>query len=193
MQLFGLKRFEMKTIAIIITTLFLATGVLAQDPANKEAANNLTKKELRKAKLEADFQRTSALISSRQFVVEADWLGNSSGTRVSVSSNLNFISVDSSNAIIQTGSNSLFGRNGFGGVTAEGTITGWKEYTNAKSKSSSIRMDVSSRRGLFTIFIDISASGKATATLSGQTAGRLIYYGRLVPLNESNAYSGFSM
>jgi hypothetical protein len=193
MQIIGLKRFEMKATAIILAVLLLATGTFAQDVARKNAGKELTKKEQRKARLEADFQRTSAVISSRQFVIEADWLGNSSGTRVSVSSNLNFISVDSSNAIIQTGSNSLFGRNGFGGVTAEGTITGWKAYTNAKSKSSSIRMDVSSRRGLFTIFIDISASGKATATLSGQTAGRLIYYSRLVPLDESNAYAGFSM
>jgi hypothetical protein len=188
-----LKRMEMKAIAIIIAVFFLSTGVSAQEDVNKDAGNNLTKKEQRKAKLDADFQRTSSMISSRQFVLEADWLGNSSGTRYAVSSNLNFISVDSIDAIIQTGNNASFSRNGFGGVTAEGTITGWKVFTNSKSKSNSIRMDVSSRRGLFTIFIDISASGKATATLSGQTAGRLMYYGRIVPLNESNAYSGFSM
>jgi hypothetical protein len=55
-----------------------------------------------------------------------------------------------------------------------------------------VHMDVSTSIGYYTIFIDISASGNTTATLTGNRPGRLVFYGRLQPTNETFAYKGSS-
>lgn len=184
----------MKTIAFFLAAALIATGVYAQDnPVKKDdSSNKLTRKEKRKAELETNYQRTRELINSRQFVLEADWLSGKGGQRIPVTSNLNFISVDSTDAVIQTSSSSKLGSNGLGGVTAEGTISNWEEYVNEKNKTFSITFEVTSRRGIYTLFLDVSASGDASATLSGIYAGRLVYQGRLLALEESRVFIGTS-
>jgi hypothetical protein len=185
---------NMKSIAIIVAGLLLATSLSAQDyTAKKGTGNDPTRKEKRQAKLAAGFQQTSALLDSRQFVLEADWLSNNRGRRIPVTSSLNFISVDSIQAVIQTGNNTSLGYNGVGGITAEGNITNWKLDKNAKNMTASLRMDVFSHQGNFTIFMEISSSGRATARLSGMRAGQLIYEGRLVPLDTTRVYKGSSL
>lgn len=184
----------MKTIAIIIAAFMLTTGLSAQDNAAKTKAGNdgASRKEKRKTEMEANFLKTKGILNSKQFVVEADWLGNSWGSRIPVTSNLNFISIDSVEAIIQTGNNSLFGPNGLGGVTAKGSISSWKMNVNEKNKSVSIKLNVLSPVDTFTVFMNVSASGNVTADINGIRAGKLYYYGRIVPLEESHAYAGSS-
>jgi len=53
-------------------------------------------------------------------------------------------------------------------------------------------MDVSTSLGYFMISMDIDANGKTTATLSSNRAGKLIYIGNLIPLEESYAFRGSS-
>jgi hypothetical protein len=177
----------MKTTGLVIVGLLLTAGLFAQETNSNQQPS---KKERRKAELQANFQKTSEILATRQFVVEADWLGNGKGDRISVPSNLNFISVDSSNSVIQTGNNSRMGLNGVGGITARGTISGWVLNSFEKRKTSSIKFNVLSPNGIYTIFIDVDASGYATATLSGNTAGRLLFYGKILPLGQSGAYTG---
>jgi len=184
----------MKTIALIIAAILLVTGTSAQDnAAKKETGNvNLSRKEKRKAELEAGYQQTKALLDTRQFVLEADWIGGRGGQRIPVTANLNFISVDSAQTVIQTSSNSRLGYNGLGGITAEGTISNWKEKANEKNKTFFISFEVMSRTGIYSISMDVSASGNATATLSGIYAGRLVYTGNLVALEDSRVFKGTS-
>lgn len=181
----------MKTFAFIISAILISGLVSAQDIESGKA-DTPSRKELRKQKLEADYQKNRAIIDSLQFVLEADWLSNQWGSRIPVNSTLNFIRVDSAEAVIQTGSNFSMGHNGLGGTTATGEITHFSVNTNDKRKSISIRMDVSTRIGFYNVFIDISGSGAATATMSGVSAGKLIFYGRLVPLTSSYAFKGSS-
>ncbi|NVO20783.1 MAG: DUF4251 domain-containing protein [Bacteroidetes bacterium] len=177
----------MKTPGLIIATILLTTGLFAQEANSNQQPS---KKERRKAEIEANFQKTTGILASRQFVIEADWLGNGKGDRISVPSNLNFISVDSSNAVIQTGNNSRMGLNGVGGITARGTLSGWVMNSFEKRKTNSIKLNVLSPNGIYTIFLDVEASGYATATLSGNTSGRLLFYGKIVPLGQSGTYTG---
>lgn len=151
-----------------------------------------TRKEIRMEKLDSEYRKLVSVIDSRQFILEADWLSNQWNSRISVPSNLNFIRVDSSEAVIQTGNNYYMGQNNVGGVTATGNIDSWLVTKNDKKKNLSMKMDVSTQIGFFTIFMDISATGNATATLSGSKHGKLIYTGRIVPLSESIVYKGSS-
>jgi hypothetical protein len=100
--------------------------------------------------------------------------------------------LDSVEAVIQTGNNFAVGRNGVGGTTATGKVTKMVINKNDKKKTLSVRLDVATTIGYFNIFMDITSSGYATATLSGMSAGKLIYYGKIIPLEDSFSYKGRS-
>ncbi|MDP4208073.1 MAG: DUF4251 domain-containing protein [Bacteroidota bacterium] len=185
----------MKTLAIIIVALFLASGLSAQENAtNKEVVK--TEKQKRKAARDSAFAneylKLKGIIDSMSFVLEADYLYNQWGYRIWVPSELNFIMVDSSEVVIQTGNNSGVGYNGVGGVTVEGTISGWKVKKDPKNSSFFITMEVNSINGFYTVFIDISANGRASATLSGLRPGRLTWDGWVQPLYNTSTYQGMS-
>ncbi len=185
----------MKILAIFLTALLFSTGLSAQESNPKQESGRLSRqerKEIRDAKTAKEFSETSELLNSMHFVLEADYLSNQYGYRVMANSNLNFILVDSTEAVIQTGSNTGIGYNGVGGVTARGNISSWKVQRNEKKKSILVQMDVSTSLGYFMISMDIDANGKTTATLSSNRAGKLIYIGNLIPLEESYAFRGSS-
>jgi hypothetical protein len=186
----------MKTIAFIITALLIATGVSAQDNIQKQDADNsqkIEKKEQREALQSKQLKEISALINSKRFSLEADNLNNQYGYRWFVTPNLNFILVDSSESVIQTGRNVGIGYNGVGGITAKGAIKSWKVQTNEKQKTLTVEWNVSTNIGFFNIVMYVSSSGSATATLSGNWPGRLTYEGHLIPLDDSYAYQGSSL
>lgn len=181
----------MKTMIKILTVLLIAGGfsasVYAGNPQDRKA-----KKEARKAAVEKEYQQTANLLGNRDFVLEADYLANRFGNRVPVTSNLNFIKVDSSKAVIQIGSPTGLGYNGVGGVTAEGRIGKWQVTQNPKKKSFQIYMNVMTPLGSYDIHFFVSANGYSQATLSGITAGQLTYSGYLVPTEASRVYQGYN-
>ncbi len=181
----------MKAIIKILTVLIIAGGfsasVYAGNLQDREA-----KKEARKAAIEKEYQQTARLLENRNFVLEADYLANRYGNRVPVTSNLNFIKVDSSEAVIQIGSPTGLGYNGVGGVTAEGRIGKWEVTQNPKKKSFQVYMNVMTPLGSYDIHFFIGANGYAQATLGGVTAGKLTYSGYVVPTESSRIYQGYN-
>jgi len=186
----------MKTIAIIILGLFLTTGISAQEnksQSESEKNDKIDKKVQREALRAEKFKETKAIVNNMHFVLEADFLSNQYGYRNYVNSNLNFIMVDSTEAVIQTGRNTGIGYNGVGGLTAKGNITSWKVITNEKKKTMNVEMNVSSAIGFFRVYMNVSAEGHITANLTGNYPGSLIYDGKLVNLERSYAYKGSSL
>lgn len=178
----------MKTNLIFIAALLFMGGLSAQE-RNKTRET----KEGKAIRVESEYQSMSKLIDDKAFILEADFRSDQHGFRFPISSMINFIRVDSSTAVIQTGSNHGLGANGVGGLTAEGRILKWKVSKDSKRKTFFISMNVLTSLGSYDIFINVSASGNASATLSGTTSGKLIYQGRLLSLPESKAYQGNSI
>ena len=183
----------MKLISLIVLSLFLAGGLSAPNDATSKQALKKEKKAKRDSILNSEYQLTKNMIDSMDFVLEANYLANQVGYRVPVTSNLNFIMVDSLRAVLQTGRSSGMGYNGVGGVTAEGTISNWKVKSIGKNKSFVITMTVMSSIGIYDVFIDVSPSGKATARLSGLWPGELVWDGYLVPIEQTRVYKGRSI
>ena len=177
----------MKRLVVFFALIISASIIFAQ--GNDENAV-LTKKEKRNAELEKDYQLTKSMLENKDFVLEADYLQDRYGNRVLVNSTINFVSVDSTEAIIQIGSNFRLGPNGVGGVTAKGRIDKWELTNDQKHKAFILRMNVMTIIGIYDLFINISASGRGSATLSGMTAGRLTFDGHLVPWEESSVFVG---
>ena len=115
-------------------------------------------------------------------MLEADYFSNRMGDRMPVTSSLNFISVDSSNFVLQIGRNSGTGYNGVGGITAEGNASRYNVQTDDKRKSFYVSFSVTTAIGAYDINMSVSSDGYASATLTGLRSGQLIYTGGLVPI-----------
>ena len=183
----------MKLLSALLISLFIITGLSAQDTKNtKESAkeNARIKKEERDKKIENEFRLTDELINSKSFVLEAQSLRNTRGVQVQVSTLLNFISIDSADAILQIGSMSRSGFNGVGGITEEGRISNWKVNKDEKRKSFNLFMTVQSKFNTYDITMFIDYSGHAEATITGLRAGRLTFTGDLVSRENSSIFKG---
>lgn len=185
----------MKKTGILTIILIFAAGLsVSAAAADKNGTiKHDTVNEKKNNKTELEYKATTNMLDSMSFVLEAYNLRDAWGNMAIVPSTLNFIMVDSSIAVIQIGSNSRIGPNGVGGVTAKGTVSGWRLQKNSKHKSFTVFMTITTPIGIYDVNMFVSANGKATATISGLSRGKLIYDGDLVPLSESRVYEGRSL
>src|SRR6056297_1996752 len=113
----------MKKLIIISIVFSLGLSSVMMGQNNKETREE--KKKEKVEKYERLFQNTKNILESKEFVLEAHYLGNKYGQRIPVSSTINFIMVDSSEAVLQIGNTTGVGYNGLGGITTDGRITAW--------------------------------------------------------------------
>ncbi len=179
----------MKKILFIVLIAFSANFVFAQQQDNSK----MTKKEKRQAELQQQYEMTKGMIEDRNFVLESDFLQDRYGNRVFVNSTINFVMVNGDTAVIQIGSNHGLGPNGVGGVTAKGKITKWEIKENKKKKTFYLTMNMMSSIGIYDVSFSVGPTGQATAYLSGIRAGKLIFDGDLVQLEDSSVFEGQSI
>lgn len=175
----------------LLTLVFLLISFKSYSQDDK-----LTREEKKSAKKEQayfNFQVMDSMIMNKSFVLEADFLENGYGGRRPVMSNINFIMVDSLKAVLQTGNDSRMGYNGVGGITAEGRISNMKITKNEKSLSFFLRFTVTTQIGFYDVAMNIYSSNFARAEITGLTAGKLIYDGRIQTLYNSRVYKGRSI
>jgi hypothetical protein len=148
------------------------------------------RKEVRKAQMTENFYILDSLLNSRRFVLEASYLKNKYGDMVSVSSMVNFIRVNGSKGVLQTGSYQSIGSNGVGGVTAEGTIGLWEIKRNVKSLTYNLRFNLLTNIGNWDVLLTVTSDNRASATISGTTSGKLTWDGHLKALDNSRVFKG---
>jgi hypothetical protein len=174
-----------------LTIVFLLVAFKSYSQDDK-----LTRQEKKAAQKEQqyiNYQVLDSMIKNKSFVLEADFLENGFGGRRPVMSNINFIMVDSLKAVLQTGNDNRMGYNGVGGVTAEGQISNMKVTKNQKSLSFFLRFTVSTQVGFYDVAMNIYSTNFARAEITGLTAGKLIYDGRIQTLYNSRVYKGRSL
>jgi ABC-type microcin C transport system duplicated ATPase subunit YejF len=190
----------MKKIMVIILTSVVALNAYSQveNQVDSKTTKKLTKAqkmEQRRIEAEETAKLVDWMVENRQFVLEANYLSNQYGERQIVSSNINFIAVDSSKITIQLASlTGIGGANGMGGVTADGTISQFRvEKVGKDRKGYSIRIMAMTHIGSYDITFFITQGGNADATITGTTRGKLNYHGTLVPLAVSKVYKGMTI
>ncbi|MFB6318355.1 DUF4251 domain-containing protein [Saccharicrinis sp. FJH54] len=182
------KRFLIMMLALM-PLIFFSNGMGQDSRADQK---QLEKREA-KAQLEKEYNQTRDMLHNRDFVLEADHLMDKWGNRAWVSSSINFVMVDSTEAVIQIGSNYRLGPNGVGGVTAKGKITKWSVKENPKNASFFVQMNVMTGIGIYDVSFSISAGGISTASVTGLRPGRLTFEGDVVPLEYSGVFEGQSI
>lgn len=179
-------------LAIILTLglLWLPGRAFSQDFQQDNEMTKKDKKEARKAELYANFQAIDTLLQRKEFVIEADYLQNSYGQRVPVTTSLNFIKVNNPEVVLQTGNNFANGYNGVGGVTAEGSLSNWKVDKDMKHLNYTVTFSTTTDIGTYDVVLRINSDGKAMATISGFSRGTLTYTGNMVALYNSRVFKG---
>jgi len=183
----------MKKMKTYFTGLLLVIGLFGMfvnSNSQDTKPDKKSKKEAKEAQMKANFHVLDSLLSFQKFVLEAEFLQNQYGSRISVASNINFIRVDGPKSVLQTGSDFREGSNGLGGVTAEGTIGNYKITRNKKNLTISVTFNVLTQIGAFDIFLDVGADNNAKATISGTTSGRLTWDGHITTLDNSRVFKG---
>ena len=187
----------MNKVVLLIIAVFINPGTFCQEEQviSKDEQKKLAKEQRKadKERAEAEMREVTALMLEYQrFVLEANYVGNQTGSRIPVSSLLNFIAVDSNKVVLQLGSHFGIGINGVGGVTVEGRVTKYEVKKTERKKGTSyyVIMYITSSAGLYDVSLNVSELGYTDATVRGNTSGQLRYTGELVPLSLSRVYKG---
>jgi hypothetical protein len=185
----------MKTMKMNMVSLFCILGfflISLNSNSQDIKLSRQERKEARKAQMAANFNVLDSLLNEKSFVLEADYLQNGYGYRVPVVSGLNFIEVNNSYGILQTGSNFRMGYNGVGGVTAEGIIGKWEVSKDFKKMSYTMQFSLLTNIGHYDVFMTVSSDNHATATITGLGPGRLTWDGHLETINNSRVFKGWN-
>lgn len=183
----------MKTINRIRLNSFLVIGfflISLQGNSQDIKLSRQERKELRKAQMAENYRILDTLLNSKSFVLEADFLRNRYGQRVPVPSSINFIRVNESTGVLQTGANLGPGYNGVGGVTAEGRIGKWEIRKNPKSLSYTLSFSIHSQIGHYDVIMVVNSDNHASATIRGLWPGDLTWDGHLETIYNSRVYKG---
>jgi hypothetical protein len=174
---------------LVITGFFICsyTGLAQEAQLSKQE-----KKAIKKAQAELNFHILDSLVSSRNFVLEADYLRNKYGMNIPVLTSLNFIKVAGENGVLQTGSDAGVGYNGVGGVTAEGKIGTWKIDRDPKHFTITLRFSIVTNVGNYDVLMTVNSSNNASATITGLTPGNLTWDGHLETLDNSGVFKGYN-
>jgi hypothetical protein len=186
----------MKRIVIILLMALVVLPSFAQELSKQEQKR--LEKELKKEQKAEDQAQTAAVVSAMveygRFVLEANMLKDKRGNSLNVSSNLNFVAVDSLTGVIQVGSNSYIGRNGVGGVTVEGQVSDYKYIKNEKNGTYTITYYLRTPVGSYDVRVSAFPDSRANADVRSTTWGdKLSYSGFLVPPGISRVYKGMSL
>jgi|WetSurMetagenome_2_1015567.scaffolds.fasta_scaffold04890_4 hypothetical protein len=189
----------MKKYIIALLMGVVTAHVCAQNNNDENKAARQQKKAQRLERRIAEEALTAhmvdSLIMAKRFVLKANYLSNQRGQRVIVSSNINFIIVDSNEVVIQIASNNnMGGSNGLGGITATGKITHYNMKKLGKGDGYySISFSTMTSVGSYDIVLNISRGANTDASISGITYGKLNYHGVIHPLEQSGVYKGRSI
>ena len=188
----------MRKLIFMIAAAVVAVPALAQEEQGIDS-KTARKMEREQRKLqeqieaEAMSRLVDSLVSQRNFILTANYLSNQSGRRVVVDDNINFIIVDSTDIVIQYGSigSPMIGYNGLGGLTTDGRITKFEVTKTGRNKDNyTIQITAMTTVGIYDLFLYISPDGNGTATIGGNTRGKLIYYGNVLPVKGARIYQG---
>jgi hypothetical protein len=109
---------------------------------------------------------------------------------VNVTPMLNFIKVNETNGILQTGSNFRMGYNSVGGVTAEGPISKYEINKDQRKMNFTLRFSLLTNIGQYDVFMTVMADASARATISGLGPGKLTWDGHLETIENSRVFKG---
>lgn len=181
----------------ILTTALAVLAVIAAG-AQTTDGKKLSKQQRKAMQARIDSLmnlKAQSAINDTAFVLEADEVTFKRGYTVHVTSNTNFVAFCGNRAVVQVAFNVPWpGFNGLGGITVEGSVSGYKKYSDKKGNTY-IQANVNGVGISAQVFITLWNGGdKATVTVQQNfRSGKITLDGCIVPLEESNMFKGTSI
>lgn len=203
---------NLKRIVLMLAMIFsMASGVvfaqtddvyqMGNNKGNEQLLNSLKarQKALKKEQQalqdridSAYWEEALAAVKDTTFTLEADKVVFKYGQIAYVNSNTNFVSVNKNNAVVQVAFNvPVSGSNGIGGVTVQGTVSGYKITTDKKGMTT-VTMNVMGLGISAQIWITMYKGTHEASVdiLPNFNSQRLTLNGVILPLEKSNIYQG---
>lgn len=183
----------MKKILLLMFVLSaMARNIQAQE--TKEPTKE-EKKALQERLDSLQYEEALKAVNAKEFTLEADQVVFKYGQTAYVSSNTNFVSVMGEDAVVQVAFNIPFsGPNGLGGVTVDGTVSG---YDPKVDKKGNLSLSMNVMGAGISARIDIylpKGSNRASITISPNfNSNRLTLNGVILPASRSNVFKGRSI
>jgi hypothetical protein len=127
-------------------------------------------------------------VNSREFVLEATSVQDKDGQVLTLTPTINFMSVDGDNTTLQFGLDGMIGWNGLGGITLDGTITGFTVNEGKPGKYFNVTIRVSGAGMYSHQFMTVYPDGRAELEVMGDRGARFVFSGKLMPLAGSSIY-----
>ncbi|MBQ8500687.1 MAG: DUF4251 domain-containing protein [Bacteroides sp.] len=187
---------------IALTALLLFGMVATVTYAQETRAERKAKRDAERAKLKAEeqvedqisYEDAVAALKAKQFVLEADQVMFRNGQTAFVNSNTNFVLVNEERGTVQVAFNTVYpGPNGIGGVTVDGTVSGFEMSTD-KRGNINCNFSIQGIGISAQIFLTLTdGDNNATVTISPNFNGNnMTLTGSLVPLSQSDIFKGRS-
>lgn len=191
-----MKKFIAMAALLLLGTM--AGSLYAQETKAERKAKRDAKRAQMKAEEQVEnqisYEDAVAALNGKQFVLEADQVMFRNGQTAFVNANTNFVLVNKENGTVQVAFNTVYpGPNGIGGVTVDGTVSGFESSTdkhgNVNCSFSIMGVGISAQ-----IFLTLTdGSNNATVTISPNFNGNnMTLTGNLVPLEQSDIFKGRS-
>ncbi len=185
-------------IILVLVWLYFPLSGQVSDSSMASGNKNLTrdeKKALKKAEEEKTAAMVKDMVDNRIFVLEANAVNETGGTRISVNPTTNYIEVRGNNITIQLSSTSgIGGQNGMGGVTADGTVSKYTVTPFGKKKDGyNVDLIASTLLGTIEVFMSIYPNGNADASVGGNKVGKINFQGFMVPYDKAKTFKGMHL
>lgn len=187
-----------KTMRILICMLTTLALMLAGTVSAQEIERKLTKKEKKALQVKVDslqFVEAEKAVNEKAFVFEADRVIFKRGQSAYVNSNVNFVSVNNDDAVVQVSFNTPSGGpNGVGGITVEGKLS---KYDLKEDKKGNISLAMSVIGTGISASVDViiyKGSNKAKVDiLPNFNSNRMTLEGKVILSAKSNVFKGRSL
>lgn len=192
-----------KAIFNILAMLLLVAATVAnaqninglQDKNVKvDVEKQLSKKERRALQARIDslqWQEALRAVSDTAFTLEADQVIFKYGHRAYVSSTTNFVTVNKNRATVQVAFNvPLAGPNGMGGVTLDGTVSGYRTTTDNKSTTLTFNVTGTGISARLVIIMYNGSDRAQVDVLPNFNSRSISLSGRLLPASQSFVVKG---
>ena len=193
----------MKKVFYLLAVLITFSGINAAVAQQNNGQQTLTKKEIRKAKREAQkkfmeeqdqalFEQGLQALKDQSVVVAVDQLIYPRGMVQYVSALTNFVYINKGKAVVQIAVNNFApGPNGVGGVTVEGTPS---DITMSTDKKGNVYYNFTAQGIAISATVNIQmtpGSNRATVTIYPNFNNRdLTMTGKIVPYDQSSIFQG---
>lgn len=185
---------------IVLVLVFLSTGMVYSQNSRisrkeKRKLEHLRKKKDHKKDISLSKQYYYNLLRKRYFVFTADFAVNDEGVSFVTNPQINFISVIGDSITFQFGRNGRIGWNGVGGITAHGTVNGYKfnpgNNKRGMTVTSSAIVNGPAMPPRFTLYV--SDDGTAQLVLQTGNGEMLTLSGRIYSPQNPGVYEGEGM